>query len=290
MILTLPPARAALPEDIQSRLNEIRRNLQVSIAAQERAAAELAALKRSGGATPEIIEDYELYLNRLNAMVAQNRKALGEMQALCDKYAAAAAPAGAGERTGAPPDKEIIDESVRLERQLDASLAAFDDMLLQEQETLSRKLEEIRAKTDARMESLEAEAEDAAGRLRDQGVELDSESASAGGGEDGETAGETGAEGESQAGAETSGADGEKSAEHGGEKDGTDGDEPGMAAEAKGTGGGQRPKSPPTADDDDIVARQLREAAEKETDPELKEKLWEEYEAYKRGQSRKSGP
>lgn len=32
---------------------------------------------------------------------------------------------------------------------------------------------------------------------------------------------------------------------------------------------------------DDIVARQLREAAEKETDPELKEKLWEEYRKYK---------
>jgi len=33
---------------------------------------------------------------------------------------------------------------------------------------------------------------------------------------------------------------------------------------------------------DDIVARQIREAAEKETDPELKEKLWEEYRNYKR--------
>jgi len=33
--------------------------------------------------------------------------------------------------------------------------------------------------------------------------------------------------------------------------------------------------------DDDIVARQLREAAEKETDPELKKKLWEEYRKYK---------
>jgi hypothetical protein len=31
------------------------------------------------------------------------------------------------------------------------------------------------------------------------------------------------------------------------------------------------------------VARQLREAAEKETDPELKAKLWEEYRRYKRG-------
>jgi hypothetical protein len=35
--------------------------------------------------------------------------------------------------------------------------------------------------------------------------------------------------------------------------------------------------------DDDIVARQLREAAEKESDPELKKKLWEEYQKYKRG-------
>jgi hypothetical protein len=33
--------------------------------------------------------------------------------------------------------------------------------------------------------------------------------------------------------------------------------------------------------DDDIVARQLREAAEKETDPVLKEKLWDEYRKYK---------
>lgn len=35
------------------------------------------------------------------------------------------------------------------------------------------------------------------------------------------------------------------------------------------------------AQDDDIVARQLREAAVAETDPELRERLWEEYYAYK---------
>lgn len=35
--------------------------------------------------------------------------------------------------------------------------------------------------------------------------------------------------------------------------------------------------------DDDIVARQLREAAEKETDPVLQEKLWQEYRKYKQG-------
>ena len=36
------------------------------------------------------------------------------------------------------------------------------------------------------------------------------------------------------------------------------------------------------AGDDDIIARQLREAAMKEQDPELREKLWDEYRKYKR--------
>ncbi len=33
--------------------------------------------------------------------------------------------------------------------------------------------------------------------------------------------------------------------------------------------------------DDDIVAKQLREAALAEDDPELRERLWEEYRKYK---------
>ena len=43
------------------------------------------------------------------------------------------------------------------------------------------------------------------------------------------------------------------------------------------------PPGTPDGSDDDVVARQLREAAEKETDPELKKKLWEEYRKYKEG-------
>jgi hypothetical protein len=35
--------------------------------------------------------------------------------------------------------------------------------------------------------------------------------------------------------------------------------------------------------DDDIVARQLREAAMQEQDPVLREKLWDEYRKYKEG-------
>lgn len=44
-------------------------------------------------------------------------------------------------------------------------------------------------------------------------------------------------------------------------------------------GGGQGDL--PDAKDDDIIARQLREAAMAEPDPELRERLWEEYRRYK---------
>jgi hypothetical protein len=52
------------------------------------------------------------------------------------------------------------------------------------------------------------------------------------------------------------------------------------------SGGGGASGAPTPADvgngsDDDIVARQLREAAESETDPALREKLWNEYRQYK---------
>jgi hypothetical protein len=49
-----------------------------------------------------------------------------------------------------------------------------------------------------------------------------------------------------------------------------------------GGGSGAPDRSIPSGEDDDIVARRLRRAAEQETDPELKEKLWKEYMEYKR--------
>jgi len=52
---------------------------------------------------------------------------------------------------------------------------------------------------------------------------------------------------------------------------------------AKGSSSSSAPPGTPDGSDDDVIARQLREAAEKETDPELKRKLWEEYKRYKEG-------
>ena len=62
--------------------------------------------------------------------------------------------------------------------------------------------------------------------------------------------------------------------------------EPGEPVGGVPAGGVSDDRVPPDVgdgSDDDIVARQLREAAEKEEDPELREKLWDEYRAYKKG-------
>ena len=70
--------------------------------------------------------------------------------------------------------------------------------------------------------------------------------------------------------------------------DASDGDgamPPPSAAEQAGTPRAPIPIAPdqPDARDDDVVARQLREAAMAETDPKLREDLWEEYRRYKSG-------
>jgi len=45
--------------------------------------------------------------------------------------------------------------------------------------------------------------------------------------------------------------------------------------------GAQATRARPLGRDDDILARQLREAAERETDPSVRAKLWKEYNDYK---------
>ena len=57
----------------------------------------------------------------------------------------------------------------------------------------------------------------------------------------------------------------------------------GREGEFKYAAAGSIPHDLPNARDDDIVARQLREAATRETDPVLREKLWDEYRKYRTG-------
>jgi len=96
-------------------------------------------------------------------------------------------------------------------------------------------------------------------------------------GSDGGQAGSAG--GGEQADGNESGAAGARKAPGGNHSSGGNGNRgPGKTQDDTG-----QPEDIPDGSDDDIVARQLREAATRESDPELKKKLWEEYRKYKQG-------
>ena len=255
-------------EEVKSRLQLARENLRISEATEARIASELEKLKSSGTASPQALKESEAYLARAHEMVVENRKIVKEMEAAYAKLAPPRQPASSsttdeeGNITDPRiPNEEELEELASLEREFNESLAAFDEMLLE-------KWDEILAMSAKKMRDLSEEMGEKEGH---SGQEAEGEETSSGEGTSGTQEGteETG-EGEmrSQEGTEAQ----ETAAERG-------------ESDSKGEDKGQTiTKKRPTYDghDDDIVARQLREAAEKETDPELKAKLWKEYEDYKR--------
>ncbi len=91
-------------------------------------------------------------------------------------------------------------------------------------------------------------------------------------------------------GSPTDGQEGDGGLYSGGGGDGTAGETASSRTGSRSGGintnmpGGPAPSDIPDGSDDDIVARQIREAAMKEQDPVLREKLWDEYRKYKKGQ------
>jgi hypothetical protein len=161
------------------------------------------------------------------------------------------------------------DKRAEIDRRFDETFAVFDERMRKEQETISQE---------------RAGREGSAGGTGGDGAAGDD--TEGGGGANSEGSGGEGKEGAgegSATGAGASGTGGEGG--QGGDVaagSGTQGGGGGVGGGARG-GGGPRdvPADIPDGRDDDIVARQLREAAMKETDPELRERLWEEYRKYK---------
>jgi hypothetical protein len=152
--------------------------------------------------------------------------------------------------------EQTEDEAVFiLDRRLGSSLSEFDEQMLRETER--------------------ARAERPAGGEGAGGVGTEAGSGSRAGEEgDGETRAASGAQAaaeEPQGGAEEQTGPASSAGQ-------------GKVRSGRGSHSG-RPTPPgiPDGSDDDVVARQLREAAESETDPALKERLWEEYRKYKEG-------
>jgi len=270
---TLTGMARASRESARSKLETARETLRLSQVTYDRIAADLELLKSTGKASPELIKNYEIYLQRVGDMRDENRRILESMEKAYAASAASLKTAPAPEpdpsepkRDSKIPEEEETDRVAALDRQLKESLASFDEMLLKE-------MDKIRTASGDKMRGLAREAAAAARGIK-EAEESSSEKASSGDEQ-------RPPEGESQGkdAAQAPGASKDKDSEVQDAKTGRpSGSKPGKDDSTRLTGPG--PDS--SSQDDDIVARQLREAAEKETDPALKEKLWKEYEEYKK--------
>jgi hypothetical protein len=200
-------------------------------------------------------DDYRAYIRRLQERLAKKCARLTAAgvalpaEVSCPQEGIRVAPAAIDQQREQTP----AEATSALDAKLGAGLGEFDQRLLVEQERVK------------------AKASKSAG-------------AGAGGGGAGAGSGTTAAGAGGGTARET--ATGPSSGASGSASDGSR-ERPAPGA-AGGPGGGQTtassaPPDIPDGSDDDVVARQLREAAETETDPELKKKLWEEYRKYKKG-------
>lgn len=169
-----------------------------------------------------------------------------------------------GSGLGKPQSLTKTEQVAELDKSLAEALGEFDDQLLKEEQRIA-------ARTPT-----ERESGSGFGGRKGSG----SSSGQYGSGQTG-GAGQTG---------NTENMEGQETAQNGSASP-QSGQGSSASSYGKGTGAGSKEQrdDPRTGTQelesgyDDIVARQLREAAEKETDPELQKKLWEEYRKYKEG-------
>jgi len=289
LVLGLSMCAPGHTASLEDRLATARLELEIGVATEQRIQTELERYRSSAGPSQDRITLYETYLDRVRQLTEEKRKIVQQLEQVRNRTP----PTSQGGNPDAPlpapaldiPEDRELDELRALQRELDQSIAAFDDMLLTENEL-------ARVESELKMKQLAQEAAQAARGLREGD----------GGGGEGTEDSETGMESgtSSSGGGDQTG----ESSEQGGMQ-GMEGEtgEASQDPDSKETGGGrdrsqQSPRSSQgqgteaaagqseqTTDsqDDDIAARQLREAAEKETDPVLKEKLWKEYRDYKKG-------
>jgi hypothetical protein len=167
-----------------------------------------------------------------------------------------------GEPGGLPGDVLSQEEAVAvLDGQFDESIAVFDGMIIGERAAAQAAQDEFPEEDDSVFGDDNPLFEEA-------DISEDSDSQ----------------------GSPTDGQEGEGGLYSGGGGDGTAGETASSRTGSRRGGintnmpGGPVPSDIPDGSDDDIVARQIREAAMKEQDPVLREKLWDEYRKYKKGQ------
>jgi len=246
--------------DRPALLEVARENLRVTEAAEQRVSDEYESLYAAGALAAEEIEEYRGFLQRIRRFVERYRLEVAVLSGATGAADQDEDPVAQRENllrgfSGEQTDEE---QTGSLDAELDASLGDFDEMLLREQEQLAEK-----ART--------AEAAGGGG---------------AGGGAGGGSAGAQSYTGDAGEGSETFATQGDTSAGAPVTAAEAEADERRVAAAGGYSKTAQRrgssaPADIPDGNDDDIVARQLREAAENETDPKLRDRLWDEYRKYK---------
>ena len=233
--------------------------LRLDYAALRAAEDDYRAQREFGGLSGAEAADYAAYVARLQRRVFEGCQVV--------LSSGSNAPEDLPCPTFVPTVTQSADIAMEAERTSEEQVAALDEMLMaglgEYDERLLREQERIKAATP------------------------NNNSGSGDGmGGDGEGDSENGAEGETGGQVRNSGGaagDNSEAGSTGGQPRGGAVD----SSEGSGDSGddSDRPADIGDGSDDDVVARQLREAAEKETDPELKAKLWEEYRRYKKGTS-----
>ena len=162
LFFTLTGMAGASQESARSKLETARETLRLSEVTYDRIAADLEQLKSSGNASPELIRNYEIYLQRVGEMREENRRILESMEktfaasASSQKTAPALGPdPSEPKRDLKIPEEGETDRVAALDRQLKESLASFDEMLLKE-------MDKIRIASGDKMRGLAREAAAAA--------------------------------------------------------------------------------------------------------------------------------
>ncbi len=222
--------------------------IQADYATLQRARDDLQQLSDSGSLTPAAIRDYHDWIQQLSDRVVRACQQLRRAGSGPRQPVACDAPHNtlSAASIDTATEQTRTEQTGTLQRQLDQSIGEFDEKLLREQER-------VKAATPA------------------------------GGQAGGADAGQPGTAGSVADAARGDAGDrqGEQNETHGQETTTTS--KPRSDGSKGKPGGYSTPADIPDGSDDDVVARQIREAAEQESDPELRKKLWEEYRRYKAG-------
>jgi len=259
-------------------LEAAREELRLSTETERRMREEFESLLATGSMSAAEVGDFEDYLLRLGTMVDAQRRRVAHLEG-SDSGMVSGAGSDSPQPTPLSGDfkRGLTDEEkiALLDAELGSSMSEFDEKLLREQRELAEKSRAVSTGeavaggergSGSSGEAGEGEGQQAGGEGRQSGGAADGKSAN-GGTESGQ---QSGAEEQGEAGGQEAEGD-DRMASAGGASEG-----------GRHTGHTSTPPDIPDGKDDDIVARQLREAAESEQDPELREKLWEEYRKYKK--------